>query len=244
MTGPPAAPEPPPLARTTGAVYLAYFLTAAISAWLLRGLVVPGDATATATRLLAHERQFRMGLAVDLLGNVWYLALTVLLYRLLAPVNRTISLLGAFFSLAGCAVQLSAGVFLRAALVALRSTPQPSGLGTEQLQQIALLFVSVHGQAVSVALVLFACYCLVLGGLVIRSRFLPPALGVLLAAAGLGWLTYLSPPLANQVARYVQPLGGIAEVAFMLWLLVRGVNVKQWHALAAARPTAKTAPYD
>ena len=39
----------------------------------------------------------------------------------------------------------------------------------------------------------FGPYCLLIGYLVFRSRFLPRALGVLMALAGLGWLAFLSP---------------------------------------------------
>lgn len=51
-------------------------------------------------------------------------------------------------------------------------------------------------------LVFFGCYCLLIGYLIFRSAFLPCLLGVLLACAGLGWLTFLSP--AGQPAGAVQ----------------------------------------
>jgi hypothetical protein len=51
--------------------------------------------------------------------------------------------------------------------------------------------------------------------------------------AGLGWLTFLSPPLANHVLTPIEVLGFIAELALMLWLLVRGVNVQRWKDHAA-----------
>jgi hypothetical protein len=47
---------------------------------------------------------------------------------------------------------------------------------------------------------------------------------VLIAAAGLGWLTFLSPPLANQMRVYLEVLGVIGEVPLVLWLVVVGVE--------------------
>ena len=47
--------------------------------------------------------------------------------------------------------------------------------------------------------------------------------------AGLGWLSFLSPPFANSLSPYVQALGFLAELALLLWLLVRGVDVPRWH---------------
>jgi Domain of unknown function (DUF4386) len=94
-----------PKARITGVVYLLYFLTAISSALFVKGLVVSGDAAATANNILAHEPSFRLGFAIGLIGTALYIALTVLLYDLFKPVNPRVSLLASSFSLVGCAMQ-------------------------------------------------------------------------------------------------------------------------------------------
>jgi hypothetical protein len=43
-----------------------------------------------------------------------------------------------------------------------------------------------------------------------------------MALSGLGWLTFLSPSLANRLLAYIEVLGIIAEASLMLWLLVKG----------------------
>jgi len=55
-----------------------------------------------------------------------------------------------------------------------------------------------------------------------------------MALAGLGWLTLLSPPFANYLSPYNLVVGFLAELALMLWLLVRGVNVQRWRQQASA----------
>jgi hypothetical protein len=226
MTGPIAEALPHPQARVTGVVYLLYFVTAFAGLFLLRGLVVHGDPVATAHNLLANEPRFRLGFAAGLLSNACYVALTALLYELLAPVSRKLSLLAAFFSLMGCAIQTFGSVFELAPLVALR--------GTEPSQRLALMLFDLYAQAVSVALVFFAVYCLGIGYLIVRSAFLPRALGVLLMVAGCGWLTFLWPPLAQSLSPAVQGFGFLAELALMLWLLARGVDVRRWREQAGA----------
>ena len=68
--------------RTIGVVWLLYFVVGILGAVLMRGIVVPGNASATATNLLAHATLFRAGLAFDLVANCLYIALTVLLSRI------------------------------------------------------------------------------------------------------------------------------------------------------------------
>ena len=83
-------------------------------------------------------------------------------------------------------------------------------------------------------LVFFGFYCLLIGYLIFRSTFLPRILGVLMAFGGLGWLTYISPPLVNYLSPYNLALGILGQESVMLWLLVMGVNPQRWKEQASA----------
>jgi hypothetical protein len=93
-------------------------------------------------------------------------------------------------------------------------------------------------------LVFCGFYCLLIGYLIFRSTFLPRILGVLMAFGGLGWLTFLSPPLANYLSPYNLAPGLLGEGSLTLWLLVMGVNVHRWkeQASAAEQWPARSAP--
>jgi len=80
-----AEASPWPGARITGVVYLLYFLTA-VSAEVFVGQ----------TRLVAYD-------AINLIAYAFYIAVTLLFYCMFKPVDSGLSLLAAFFSLAGCA---------------------------------------------------------------------------------------------------------------------------------------------
>lgn len=82
------------------------------------------------------------------------------------------------------------------------------------------------------SLVFFGFYCLLIGYLIFRSTFLPRILGALMAFAGLGWLTFLSPPLANHLSPYIFAPGIFGEGALTLWLLMMGVNAGRWNEQA------------
>ena len=78
-------------------------------------------------------------------------------------------------------------------------------------------------------------YCLLIGYLIFRSTFLPRILSAMMAIAGLGWLTYLSPPLANYLSPYNLALGILGQESVMLWLLAMGVNEQRWKEQASVR---------
>ena len=77
-------------------------------------------------------------------------------------------------------------------------------------------------------LVFFGFYCLLIGYLILRSTFLPGALGALMAFAGLGWLTFASASLATHLQPYNVIPGLIGEGALTVWLLAVGLNDQRW----------------
>src|SRR5204862_1796663 len=92
-----AEASPHPRARMIGVVYLLFFLTTIPAELLIKGLVVSGDAAATANNILAHQSLFRLHIAGDLVGILLYVAVTALVYSLFKVVNRKLALLAAFF---------------------------------------------------------------------------------------------------------------------------------------------------
>lgn len=136
----------------------------------------------------------------NLVAPLCYIVVTLLLYDLLKPVNRCVSLLAALFGLAGCAVSL---------------------FGLTR-------FIHVRD------LVFFGFQCVLVGYLIFRSTFLPRMLGALMVGAGLGWLTFLWPPLARDLFPYNLAPGMIGEGSLIVWLLVAGVNERRWKEQAGA----------
>jgi len=107
----------------------------------------------------------------------------------------------------------------------------------EQLQALTLMFLKVRVQGNNRGLVFFGLHCLGAGYLILRSSFLPRAIGALMVFAGPGWLTFVFPALANSLAPYNMIPGGVGELSLTLWHLAKGVNIPRWReqARAAAR---------
>jgi hypothetical protein len=51
---------------------------------------------------------------------------------------------------------------------------------------------------------------------------------VLLAIDGLGWATYMYPPLACYLFPFIAAASALAEIPLQLWLVVTGVNPQRW----------------
>src|SRR5215216_3535269 len=84
-------------ARAAGALWLAVIVAGVLGVAVESKLIDRGDAALTAANILASPSLFRLGVAADIFGGACYLGVTVLLYVLLKPVSRSVSLLAAFF---------------------------------------------------------------------------------------------------------------------------------------------------
>ena len=228
-------------ARIAGLCYVLMLPTGGVAMFVRGRLVVKGDAAATAANILAHEPFFRLAFAGDLLVVAIYIVFTALLYDLLKPVNKSVSLLAAFFSLTGCAIQAFACLFELAPLVVLGREKYLGVFKVDQLQSLAFLSLKLYSHAYGISLVFFGFYNLVIGYLVFKSTFLPRALGVLMAVSCPVGMTFLWPPFAAKYFRYILVLDS-GEALLILWLLVMGVNAERWWEQAGAAEQSRTVP--
>jgi hypothetical protein len=198
----------------------------------------PGALAATAAQA---AYAIRLGFAVRFFGKICYLGVSIILYELLKPVNKTIALFSAFCGLAG----LLSGIGSFNDLTALsfleesRRVAQPLA---EQLQTTAKNIISTHSLEPGREDVFFGFQIAALGFLIARSSVIPRAIGFVLLIGGAGFLMtsfadFLAPTLSGRLATLVLPIAIVGEGALTLWLLVKGVNVEQWRA-AVARSAA------
>jgi hypothetical protein len=223
-------------ARMAGVFQLLEAITAASpGVFILDRLVVAGNGAATAANILGHERLFWLGFASLLMGVAFHIAWAFLMYELLKPVNRSLSSLAAFVILVGCAIQALTSLFYIAPLLILQGGSSLRAFTAEQLQALALMFVKLNNYANAIYLVFFGFWCILIGYLIFRSTFLPRILGVLLAISGLGWVTYLYPPLAYYLfLPYIAVASAVGEIPLEFWLIVMGVNDQRWKEQASA----------
>src|ERR1700758_3630205 len=208
---------------------------------VLGSLIVVGNATATAANILKHETLFRLGFASSLIGVVFHLGWAFLFYQLFRPVNRSVSFCAVLVILVGCAIQAVTAVLYLAPWLVLTAGSPLSALTQQQLQAVAYMFLKLNGLTFDTYLVFFGLWCVLTGYLIFRSTFLPRILGVLLAIDGLGWMTYMSPPLGHYLFPAIAVACGLAEIPLQLWLLIFGVNSERWKAQAVGAPNSSEA---
>jgi len=84
--------------------------------------------------------------------------------------------------------------------------------------------------------VIFGIHLLLLGYLICRSGDIPRLIGILLAIDGLGWLTDGLQPYfyANAHLGFIF-ITFFGELAFMLWLLIRGWKIREFPSSSQER---------
>ena len=226
---PNATPRPSP--RIIGGVWLLYFVTGIVGGLLYQGGLVPGNTAAAFSNIVSHQTQYRAGVQFGLFAHALYVILTALLCGLFARVNLGLSLTAAFLSLVGCIVEIFATILQIAPVTFLRDSALVGVFTADQVKAAALMSLKLWGQTFQMSIPMFALFEVVLGYLIYRSRFTPRFFGVLLMVAGLTWATYFWPPLLNSIRSVALPFAGLAEIAFPVWLVVKGVDVSAWRAL-------------
>jgi hypothetical protein len=219
------------VARAAGVLYLIIIVSGLFSELFVRArLIVDGDVGATAAHILASMSLFRSGFAADTVMLLSDVAIAVLLYVLLRPVNGTLSLLAAAFRLTQASILGLNLLFYYSASVVLNSTAQVGIFTDEQLQSLATLLLNMHSHGYDLGLIFFAASNFILGYLIARSKCTTTVLGYGLVAAAFVYLTgssirFLAPHLLP-VFEPVYAIAFVAEVAFALWLLTRRDTVR------------------
>jgi hypothetical protein len=216
-------------ARIAGLLYLVTCIPAPfILIYVPNTLVVRGNATETASRILASEWMLRLGIAGEAIISIAFLFVVLALYRLLQGVNKPLASL--MVTLWVISIPISCLNVLNnvAALILVRGADFLSVFTKPQLDALAMVFLRLHSNGLLVAQIFWGLWLLPFGILVYRSGFIPRILGVLLIANGFAYpiqsfTSLLLPQYADVVSRITFPVL-LGEAAIMLWLLIKGVR--------------------
>ena len=222
-------------ARLAGVLYLAIFIVAPFAFFFVPGsIVVDDDPAATASNLVESEGLFRAGMVAETIIIAIELVLAGVLYALLRPVSRPLSLTAAFARVGEAIVQAVNLFTSSAVLLIATGTGYLAAFEPDQLDALTSLFIDMNQFGVMVWGLLFGFHLAVLGYLVYQSGFWPRLIGGLIMVASVG---YLAQSYAHIVApehdavfeTVVVVLAAPGELAFTIWLVWKGIDVRRWY---------------
>jgi hypothetical protein len=221
-------------ARLAGVLYLIITIAAIVAhMYVPSTLIVPGDATATVGNISNSEMLFRFGgIGSELIVLLSEVILAVLLYVLLKPVNKTLSLVAAVSRLIMTTIHGFNLINYFFVLIIVGGAGFLSGFDAGQLNSLAMLFLEAHSFGFTIGIAFLVIHVFVLGYLIYKSGYFPKIIGILFIIAGLGYLIdsffLLLIPSYTTTPIYIAIPIAIAELVFPVWLLIKGVNKEGW----------------
>ena len=223
------------LARIAGVFYLIITACALFAYLYVRGqVIVPGDMARTAANFLGHEQLYRTGFSAAVIVVICNPPMGLILYELLKVVNPRLALLALVFIIISTTIE-AVNLFNYITPLFTLTLPEYRGaFDPDELQALARGPIRLFGYAFSVSLTFFGVFCSLNGYLILRSKFLPAVLGLLMIVAGVTyWINSFQLFLALPIP-YIQWVTLIAELSLALWLLVVGVNEAKWRTRTQA----------
>jgi hypothetical protein len=196
---------------------------------------VPDDAAATVNNIMANEWQFRLGILGFIIMVIFDVVVAWALYVLLKPVNRSLSLLAAWFRLVNATIFGVALYNLLSILQLLGNVNYLAVFEIGQLQTQVMLFLNAFNYTWLIGLIFFGIHLFVLGYLIFKSGYIPKILGILLIISSLGYLidsfaNFLLPSYTDYETIFLLIVvvpGIIGELSLTLWLLLKGTKIPE-----------------
>ena len=217
-------------ARLTGLLYLVVAILGSFAHLGARAAVyVPGDAAATAEKIVANATLFRLGFVADLIQTTLFMFVGLALYRLLRQVSENVARVMVVFVAIATSLILANMIHHLAALLVATEPSYAADLGVAGSQSLVLLLLDMHHYGYLIAQIFFGLWLLPLGYLVFRSRRFPRALGVALIVACIAYLTevlvaFLVPGIDESMTMLIVIPSAIAEFWILFYLLIFGIR--------------------
>ena len=219
-------------ARLAGLLWFLSTVTGGFGLISIRSnVIVPGDAAATAVNIMASEFVYRAAIVSSLFSYIFLFFTALTLFHLFKEVNQRLATVLVASMIVSVAIAVVNTLNHFGALLVLSQADFLNVFNPEQLSALAFIFLRLaNGSGQGLLEIFWAPYYFIFGLLVIRSRFLPKILGILLLIMGTGFAVNVFekilfpqfyPALFTQLAMFGGALGGIPTI---LWLLIMGTK--------------------
>lgn len=214
------------LARLGGFLYLLWILTGLFAMFYIPSRINTSTDAATASQnILSNELLFRISILNGLISSVIWVFMVLIFYRLFKPVAEGQAKLLVALVLVQIPIGLMMDAFSITSLMILKGEVLNS-FDLSRRQELAMLFLRVNDYTVSTLILFWGLWLFPLGILTYKSGFIPRFLGIWLLLNGctfviMSFMALVLPEYKDLVYKFGFP-AMLGEVAFMLWLLIRG----------------------
>lgn len=220
------------LARISGIAYIMIFLTGFYANFIvLETLLINDDISITTTNLVNNHTQFQSGIIGFFLMLTFDLVLVWFLFGLTKPVNKNLSYLASVLRFFHCL--FFAIALYKLQTVYLLTDGTPNNLDIQD--HVELLLISFD-HLWTIGLLFFGVHLFVLGVLILKSTYIPNAIGTLLILAAFGYIVEGTAKLfIPNYYEYKETLNAIVilpavigELSLALWLMFKGFSKKSF----------------
>ena len=220
-------------ARLPGLLWFLAAVTGGFGLFYVRStLIVTGDAAATAANIVASESLFRAAIVSSLFSQIFLFFFGLTLYHLFKRVDQVLAtvFLTSIMMTVGIAVVNQLNNF--GALLVLSQADYLKVFNAEQLNAMAMIFLRLSNSGQGLLEIFWTPYFFTFGLLIIKSKYLPKLLGILLMIMSVGYainiltkflIPQFHPAMFTQLAMILGALGGIPTI---LWFLIKGARVQ------------------
>jgi hypothetical protein len=218
-------------ARLAGLLWFLIAVTAGFSLIYVRPkLIVFGDAATTVNNIVASESLFRASIASTILSQVLSLFFGLTIFKLFKGVDKTLAMILLTSLLVGVGVGSVNSFNNLAALVLVSNADYVKAFEPAQLNALAMTFLRLNNYGIGLVEIFTAIYLFTLGLLIVRSRYMPRILGILLMIGACAFpinsftkilIPQFYPVLMTRITMLLNAFGAPATI---LWLLIKGAN--------------------
>jgi hypothetical protein len=192
-------------------------------------LIVPGDASTTASNIMGNELLFRTGIATSLVTQLIHILMVLVFYQLFKTVNKDHSWLLVVFGLVGVPISMLNDLNRVAALLIVRGGDYLTAFEPSQLNALMMFFLNLNEQGVFIASIFWGLWLFPLGYLIYESGYFPKSIGIVVIVSGFSYTLdpftrLLLPTLAATIIP-ILTIFNMGELVFVLWLVVKGAKL-------------------
>jgi len=216
-------------ALIAGGLYLVLIIVGIFGfAYVLPQIIKGGDIATTMSNIAESESLFRTSIFSILLVNIVSIILVLYLYKLLAPINKSMAIFMLSFLLLGAGISMLNEVNHAAALI-INSSSSTVNFSIDQAQNLTRLFIDMHNYGTQIAAIFIGLWLFPLGTLIFKlGTKISKVIGIMLLIAGIGRVldSIIFLLIPDFGALKLSDYTVLGELLLTIWLLIKSRDVE------------------